>query len=117
MINEAYAADISKKVRAQQNQAMRDGEFVGARPPYGYRKDPDNCHRLLVNEDTAPVVRGIFQWAADGVIEALCHETLPVWAVQWHPERLEEPQGLALMRAFVRLRDSEKNPAENGRIS
>lgn len=67
MINEAYAADISKKVRAQQNQAMKDGEFVGARPPYGYRKDPDNCHRLLVNEDTAPVVRQIFQWTVEGV--------------------------------------------------
>lgn len=67
MINEAYAADISKKVRAQQNQAMRDGEFVGARPPYGYRKDPDNCHRLLVNEDTAPIVRQIFRWTLDGV--------------------------------------------------
>ena len=67
MINEAYAADISKKVKAQQNQAMRDGEFVGARPPYGYKKDPGNCHRLLVNEDTAPTVRQIFQWAADGV--------------------------------------------------
>ena len=67
MINEAYAADISKKVRAQQNQAMRDGEFVGGRPPYGYKKDPDNCHRLLVNEETAPIVRQIFQWAAEGV--------------------------------------------------
>ena len=67
MINEAYAADISKKVRAQQNQAMRDGEFVGARPPYGYRKDPDNCHRLLVNKDTAPIVRQIFQWTVDSV--------------------------------------------------
>jgi len=67
MINEAYAADISKKVRAQQNQAMRDGEFVGGRPPYGYRKAPDNCHHLLVNEDTAPVVRQIFQWAGEGV--------------------------------------------------
>ena len=67
MINEAYAADISKKVRAQQNQAMRDGEFVGARAPYGYKKDPDNCHRLLVNEDTAPIVRQIFQWTLDGV--------------------------------------------------
>ena len=67
MINEAYAADISKKVRAQQNQAMRDGEFVGGRPPYGYRKDPDNCHRLLVNEDTAPIVRQIFQWTLDGI--------------------------------------------------
>lgn len=67
MINEAYAADIARKVAAQQRQAMRDGEFVGSRPPYGYRKAPDNCHRLLVNEDTAPVVRQIFQWAADGV--------------------------------------------------
>ena len=67
MINEAYAADISRKVAAQQRQAMRDGEFVGSRPPYGYRKDPDNCHRLLVNKDTAPTVRQLFQWAADGV--------------------------------------------------
>ena len=67
MINEAYAADISKKVRAQQRQAMREGAFVGGRPPYGYRKDPDNCHHLLVNEDTAPVVRQIFQWTADGM--------------------------------------------------
>lgn len=67
MINEAYAADISKKVKAQQRQAMQDGAFVGARPPYGYKKAPDNCHKLLVNEDTAPIVRQIFQWTADGV--------------------------------------------------
>ncbi len=67
LINEAAAADISRKVAAQQRQAMRDGEYIGSRPPYGYRKAPDNCHRLLVNEDTAPVVRDIFQWAVDGV--------------------------------------------------
>lgn len=67
LMNEAYALDISRKVRAQQAQAMHAGEFVGARPPFGYRKDPQNCHKLLVNEDTAPVVRQIFQWAADGV--------------------------------------------------
>ena len=28
------------------------------------------------------------QWAPDGIVEALIHRTLPVWAVQWHPERL-----------------------------
>ena len=67
MINEAYAADISRRVAAQQRQAMRDGEFVGSRPPYGYRKDPDNCHNLLVNEYTATTVRQIFQWASEGV--------------------------------------------------
>lgn len=67
LVNEAYALDIARKVRAQQYRAMQAGEFVGSRPPYGYRKDPTNCHRLLVNEDTAPVVQQIFRWAADGL--------------------------------------------------
>jgi len=31
------------------------------------------------------------QWAEDGTVEAVCHETLPVFGVQWHPERLREP--------------------------
>lgn len=66
MINEAYAADISKKVKSQAHQSMKDGDFIGARPPYGYKKAPDNCHKLLVNEDTAPIVRQIFEWTADG---------------------------------------------------
>ena len=32
--------------------------------------------------------------AADGVAEAVEHATLPVWGVQWHPER----QSFALRR-------------------
>ena len=27
------------------------------------------------------------QWTADGTIEAICHKSLPIWGVQWHPER------------------------------
>ena len=44
------------------------------------------------------------QWAADGVVEALCHRRLPVWGVQWHPERLEaSPAGRDLLGAFLAL--------------
>ena len=67
LINEAYAADISKKVRAQIHQSMKDGYRIGGKAPYGYKKDAEDCHKLLVNEDTAPVVRTIFAWAVDGV--------------------------------------------------
>jgi len=34
-------------------------------------------------------------WAEDGVVEALRHEALPVWGLQWHPERLPPGEGLA----------------------
>lgn len=67
MVNEAYAFDISRKVRLQARESMKAGDFIGARPPYGFLKAPDNCHKLVVNVETAPVVRDIFQWAAEGV--------------------------------------------------
>ena len=67
MINEAYSLDIGRKIKAQARQAMKDGEFVGGRTPYGYHKDPTDCHKLLVDEEAAAVVRQIFQWAYDKV--------------------------------------------------
>ena len=67
MINEAYALDIGRKIKAQARQAMKDGDYIGARAPYGYRKDPDDCHKLLIDENTAPVVKQIFEWAHEHV--------------------------------------------------
>ena len=66
MINEAYAMDIARKIKAQQRQAMKDGKYVGGRTPYGYLKAPDNCHQLIVDPVAAEVVKTMFQWAAEG---------------------------------------------------
>lgn len=42
------------------------------------------------------------QWAPDGTVEALCHRSLPVWGVQWHPERADGYlDGARLFRAFL----------------
>ena len=45
------------------------------------------------------------QWAPDGIVEALTHKKLPVWAVQWHPERLaDRASGRRLFQAFLDFR-------------
>ena len=66
MINEAYALDIGRKIKAQQRQAMKDGKFVGSQPPYGYLKSSTDCHQLIVDPVTAPIVRQMFAWIKEG---------------------------------------------------
>jgi len=57
------------------------------------------------------------QWSADGTVEALFHTTLPIWAVQWHPERLQGSfqkagtiDGSYLFCSFLSLCGAEKSP-------
>ncbi|MBR5681448.1 MAG: recombinase family protein, partial [Clostridia bacterium] len=67
MVNEAYAADISRKITAAHRQMRKDGKFIGALPPYGYLKAPEDCHKLIVDPEAAAVVKQIFAWAANGM--------------------------------------------------
>ena len=64
---EAYALDISRKCRFVQKQHIERGLFVGRVPPYGFLLSPDNCHKLVIEEESASVVRKIFEWAAEGL--------------------------------------------------
>ena len=66
IMNEFYARDISKKVRSSRRTLARQGKFTAAFAPYGYRKDPQDKHHLIVDENTAPVVRRIFSMAGSG---------------------------------------------------
>ena len=67
LINEVYSKDISKKSASALHVKQLRGEFIGAWAPYGYRKDPNDKHHLVINEETAPTVRRIFQWRSEGV--------------------------------------------------
>jgi len=66
MINEAYALDASRKVKATIGMNIRKGNFVGGVAPYGYFKSNGDCHKLIVDECTAPIVLRIFEMAANG---------------------------------------------------
>lgn len=67
IINTLYARDISKKVSAALRIKQANGEFIGTYAAYGYLKAPDDKHKIIVDEKTAPIVRQIFEWKAEGM--------------------------------------------------
>ena len=67
IMNEFYAKDTSRKVKSALKARVMDGMYVATSAPYGYQKLPEDHHRLIVDERYAPVVRGIFKLALDGM--------------------------------------------------
>lgn len=67
IINTLYARDISKKVSAALRIKQANGEFIGTYAAYGYLRNPDDKHKIIVDEKTAPIVRRIFEWKAEGM--------------------------------------------------
>ena len=61
VINESVAATTSVNVRGTLNVNRQQGKFIGSFPTYGYLKDPEDHHRLIIDEETAPIVRMIFE--------------------------------------------------------
>lgn len=66
LVNDIYARDISHKICPVLRAKQERGEFIGAWAAYGYLKSTEDKHRLVVDEETAPVVRDIFLWRAMG---------------------------------------------------
>jgi len=62
LMNDRYAAKTSADIRRTFNTKRRNGEFIGAFPPYGYLKDPQNKNRLILDEEIVPIKREIYHW-------------------------------------------------------
>ena len=58
--NEMYVKDISAKIRRTLAYKREQGQFIGSFAPYGYAIDPKDKHHLVIDPETAPVVKQIF---------------------------------------------------------
>lgn len=88
IINEWYAKDTSKKIRAVMKSKGEAGEYLCTHPPYGYRKDPDNPKKWLVDEEAAQVVRRIYALCLEGygptqIARILKEDGVPVPTAYW----------------------------------
>ncbi|HIV47152.1 MAG TPA: recombinase family protein [Candidatus Acutalibacter stercorigallinarum] len=67
VINSLYARQASEKTKAAHRARAKNGMFLGSRAPYGYQKDPNDRHHLIVDPEAAEVVKEIFRMFADGI--------------------------------------------------
>ena len=61
-----YAKDLSKKVKLAKRQRAQKGFYISGQPPYGYKVDPFNRNKLIIDEEAATVVKLIFNLAESG---------------------------------------------------
>lgn len=66
IIYASYSKDLSVKVKTAMHHMMKQGKYVGSRPPYGYVMHKENRHKLAIDETVAPVVKRIFTEAISG---------------------------------------------------
>lgn len=62
---EHYAIDISEKVTAVKHFQQEKGDFIGVSAPFGYLKDPKDCHKFIIDDYAANIVRRIFNMTVD----------------------------------------------------
>lgn len=60
VLNDMYSKDISKKVRSAMMAIAKEGKSIKAFPPFGYKKHPILKGKLIIDENTAPIVKKIF---------------------------------------------------------
>lgn len=67
IFNEWHAANTSKKIRAVRLANAKEGIYSAKKATYGYLKGTDKKKTPVIDEETAPVVRRIFEMYASGI--------------------------------------------------
>lgn len=86
LVYNLYSKDLSNKVKSAVRTRMRRGEYMSPFGIFGYRKSPEDIHKLAVDEEAAVIIRRIFWMVGDGmprkeVVRVLNEENVPTAAV------------------------------------
>ena len=66
ILNEMYAKDCSKKIKAVVRAKGNAGKHITYMPPLGYKKDPEDKEKWIIDEQGAEIVREIFKLCMQG---------------------------------------------------
>lgn len=82
-INEKYSRDLSKNIRRVYKIKQFAGEYMGGKPVFGYIKDPNDKHKLIIDEEAADIVRKVFNLylelqSQSAVMKKLSEKKIPI---------------------------------------
>ena len=91
ILNDMYSRDISKKVLAARMTRSRQGKFGGGQTPMGLMRDPNDKGHLIIDPETAPIIRKIYDLALDGwgcmrIAKQMRKEKIPITRVKTKTE-------------------------------
>lgn len=66
MFNDLYLKDVSKKIRRVVSSKKEKGEYLGWKGLYGYKRDSNNKHKLIVDEEVRHIVERMFNLVLEG---------------------------------------------------
>lgn len=78
-----------------------DGRGVLAGVPAGFTAT--RYHSLCLEEPSVPAALRVTARSEDGVIQAVQHQELPIFGVQFHPESILSEHGRLIAENFLRL--------------
>jgi len=67
LVNEWYLEDLSNNIKKSLKNKREDGMYMGSFAPYGYLKDPNDKHKLIVDNNVSYVVKDIFDMYYKGM--------------------------------------------------
>ena len=105
IMNEWYLRDASRKQKQAYQARVKAGVPATNHVIYGYRKDPEQKHHWLVDEEAAQVVRKIFRLAAAGLgVQSIAEEL--------QKEHIERPAAYMQRKGYVdhQFRESLQRP-------
>ena len=67
LLYDLYSRDLSVKVKSSLAARREKGNYISTYCPFGYEKEPNHKHMLVIAEDEADIVRHIFDMAISGM--------------------------------------------------
>ena len=67
LLHDYNSQRISINVRATKDAQRREGKYITPLAPFGYKKDPNNKHKLIIDITAKPIIENIYYWYLSGM--------------------------------------------------